>query len=150
MRPDRIIVGECRGGETLDMLQAMNTGHDGSLTTIHANSPADGIRRLEVMSMEAEGIDLPSRVLREQIASAVDVLIQVSRFPNGARRVASICEVVGLDEESGNVIVEEVYRIRRHKKLGRLTETKLAFTGYVPTFIDDLLRTGIASIEKLF
>jgi Flp pilus assembly CpaF family ATPase len=150
MRPDRIIVGECRGGETLDMLQAMNTGHDGSLTTIHANSPADGIRRLEVMSMEAEGIDLPSRVLREQISSAVDVLIQVSRFPNGARRVASICEVVGLDEENGNVIVEEVYRIRRHKKQGRLTETKLAFTGYVPTFIDELLRTGIATIDKLF
>lgn len=150
MRPDRIIVGECRGGETLDMLQAMNTGHDGSLTTIHANTPADAVRRLEVMSMEAEGIDLPSRVLREQISSAVDVLIQVSRFPNGSRRVASICEVVGLDEENGNVIVEEVYHIRRHKKSGRLTETKLAFTGYVPTFIDDLLRTGIATIEKLF
>ena len=150
MRPDRIIVGECRGGETLDMLQAMNTGHDGSLTTIHANSPADAIRRLEVMSMEAEGIDLPSRVLREQISSAVDVLIQVSRFPNGARRVASICEVVGLDEEDGNVLVEEVYQIRRHKKKGRLPETKLAFTGYVPTFTDDLLRTGVATIETLF
>jgi Flp pilus assembly CpaF family ATPase/pSer/pThr/pTyr-binding forkhead associated (FHA) protein len=150
MRPDRIIVGECRGGETLDMLQAMNTGHDGSLTTIHANTPADAVRRLEVMSMEAEGIDLPSRVLREQIASAVDVLIQVSRFPGGARRVASICEVVGLDEENGNVIVEEIYQIRRHKKKGRLPETKLAFTGYVPTFIDDLLRTGVATIETLF
>jgi len=150
MRPDRIIVGECRGGETLDMLQAMNTGHDGSLTTIHANSPADGIRRLEVMSMEAEGIDLPSRVLREQIASAIDVLIQVSRFPNGARRVASICEVVGLDEEDGNVIIEEIYQIRRHKKKGRLPETKLAFTGYVPTFVDELLRTGVATIETLF
>lgn len=150
MRPDRIIVGECRGGETLDMLQAMNTGHDGSLTTIHANSPADAVRRLEVMSMEAEGIDLPSRVLREQISSAVDLLIQISRFPNGARRVTSICEVVGLDEENGNVIVEEIYQIRRHKKKGRLPETKLAFTGYVPTFIDDLLRTGIATIETLF
>jgi pilus assembly protein CpaF len=88
--------------------------------------------------------------LREQISSAVDVLIQVSRFPNGARRVSSICEVVGLDEENGNVIVEEVYQIRRHIKKGRLPETKLAFTGYVPTFIDDLLRTGIATIEKLF
>jgi pilus assembly protein CpaF len=150
MRPDRIIVGECRGGETLDMLQAMNTGHDGSLTTIHANSPSDAIRRLEVMSMEAEGIDLPSRVLREQISSAVDVLIQVSRFANGNRRVASICEVVGLDEDDDSVIVEEIYQIRRHKKKGRLPETKLAFTGYVPTFVDDLLRTGIATIETLF
>ena len=100
--------------------------------------------------MEAEGINLPSRVLREQIASAVDVLIHVARFPNGTRRVSSICEVVGLDEETGNVIVEEVYMIRRHKKKGRLPETKLAFTGYVPSFIDDLLRTGIATIEKLF
>ncbi len=150
MRPDRILVGECRGGETLDMLQAMNTGHDGSLTTIHANSPADGIRRLEVMAMEAEGIDLPSRVLRELISSAVDVVIQVTRFPSGARRVSAICEVVGLDEESGAIIVEEVYRIRKHKKQGRLTETKLGFTGYVPTFIDDLLRTGVATIDALF
>jgi Flp pilus assembly CpaF family ATPase len=150
MRPDRILVGECRGGETLDMLQAMNTGHDGSLTTIHANSPADGIRRLEVMAMEAEGIDLPSRVLRELISSAIDVVIHIARFPNGSRRVSSICEVVGLDEETGTVIVEEVYRIRKHKKQGRLTETKLAFTGYVPTFIDDLLRTGIATIDTLF
>ena len=149
MRPDRIIVGECRGGETLDMLQAMNTGHDGSLTTIHANSPADGIRRLEVMAMEAEGIDLPSRVLRELISSAVDVVIHVARFPNGRRRVSAICEVVGLDEETGAVIVEEVYRIRRHKKQGRLTETKLAFTGYVPTFIDEILGTGIATIDAL-
>ncbi len=150
MRPDRILVGECRGGETLDMLQAMNTGHDGSLTTIHANSPADGIRRLEVMAMEAEGIDLPSRVLRELIASAVDVVIHVARFPNGTRRVSSICEVGNLDEETGSIIVEEIYRIRRHKKQGRLTETKLAFSGYVPTFIDDLLRTGIATMETLF
>jgi pilus assembly protein CpaF len=150
MRPDRIIVGECRGGETLDMLQAMNTGHDGSLTTIHANSPADGIRRLEVMAMEAEGIDLPSRVLRELISSAVDVVIQVSRFSNGLRRVSAICEVVGLDEESGNVVVEDIYQIRRHKKKGRLTETKLGFTGYVPTFTDELLRTGTATIETLF
>lgn len=150
MRPDRIIVGECRGGETLDMLQAMNTGHDGSLTTIHANSPADGIRRLEVMAMEAEGIDLPSRVLRELISSAVDVVVQVSRFSSGMRRVSAICEVTGLDEESGNVVVEDIYRIRRHKKKGRLTETKLGFTGYVPGFIDELLRTGVATMETLF
>jgi pilus assembly protein CpaF len=145
MRPDRILVGECRGGETLDMLQAMNTGHDGSLTTIHANSPADGIRRLEVMAMEAEGIDLPSRVLRELISSAVDVVVQVSRFSDGGRGVSSICEVVGLDEETGTVIVEEIYKLSGNKKQGNLV-----FTGYVPTFIDDLLRLKIATIEKLF
>ena len=100
--------------------------------------------------MEAEGIDLPSRVLRELISSAVDVVVQVSRFSNGMRRVSAICEVVALDEESGNVIVEDIYRIRRHKKKGRLTETKLGFTGYVPGFVDELLRTGIATIDTLF
>lgn len=145
MRPDRILVGECRGGETLDMLQAMNTGHDGSLTTIHANSPADGIRRLEVMAMEAEGIDLPSRVLRELISSAVDVVVQVSRFSDGGRGVSSICEVVGLDEETGTVIVEEIYKLSGNKQQGNLV-----FTGYVPTFIDDLLDLKIATIDMLF
>jgi pilus assembly protein CpaF len=150
MRPDRIIVGECRGGETLDMLQAMNTGHDGSLTTIHANSPPDAIRRLEVMAMEAEGIELPSRAVREQIASAVDMVIQVSRFPSGARRITSVSEVVGLDEEDGTVILEEIFRLRRHKKKGWLSQNKLAFTGYVPTFIDELLQTGVVSVEALF
>jgi pilus assembly protein CpaF len=150
MRPDRIIVGECRGGEALDMLQAMNTGHDGSLTTIHANSPPDAVRRLEVMAMEAEGIELPSRAIREQIASAVDLIIQISRFPSGARRVTSISEVVGLDDEDGTVLIEEVFRLRRHKKKGRLAQNRLAFTGYVPTFIDDLLATGVVSIDSLF
>lgn len=145
MRPDRILVGECRGGETLDMLQAMNTGHDGSLTTIHANSPADGIRRLEVMAMEAEGIDLPSRVLRELISSAVDVVVQVSRFSDGGRGVSSICEVVGLDEETGTVIVEEIYKLSGNRKQGNLV-----FTGYVPTFVDELLRLNIATIDMLF
>jgi pilus assembly protein CpaF len=150
MRPDRIIVGECRGGEALDMLQAMNTGHDGSLTTIHANTPPDAVRRLEVMAMEAEGIDLPSRALREQISSAVDLLVQVERLSTGRRAVTSICEVVSLDEEDGTVILEEIYKIRRHKKKGRLAQTKLAFTGFVPTFIDELLQTGIVTIESLF
>ena len=145
MRPDRILVGECRGGETLDMLQAMNTGHDGSLTTIHANSPADGIRRLEVMAMEAEGIDLPSRVLRELIASAVDVVVQVSRLSDGRRGVSSICEVVGLDDETGTVIVEEIYKLSGNKKQGNLV-----FSGYVPTFIDELLQLKIATIDMLF
>src|SRR5690606_19981157 len=92
MRPDRIVVGECRGGEALDMLQAMNTGHDGSLTTGHANSPADFLSRLEVMVMMA-GVDLPSRAIREQIASAVDILVQQSRLADGTRKVTHIMEV---------------------------------------------------------
>jgi Flp pilus assembly CpaF family ATPase len=150
MRPDRIIVGECRGGEALDMLQAMNTGHDGSLTTIHANSPWDALRRLEVMSMEAEGIDLPSRALREQIGSAVDVLIQVMRFSNGARRVTSICEVVGIDDDDNQVVIEEVFTLRRRKERVGLSGGRLAFTGYVPAFIDELLETGKVTLDTLF
>src|SRR5207253_10663780 len=96
MRPDRIIVGEVRGGEALDMLQAMNTGHDGSLTTIHANSARDAFSRLETMVLMA-GIDLPSRAIREQIASAIHVLVQVRRFEDGIRRIDSIAEITGLE-----------------------------------------------------
>jgi pilus assembly protein CpaF len=100
MRPDRIIVGECRGGEALDMLQAMNTGHEGSMTTLHANSARDALARIETMVMMA-GFDLPMRAIREQISSAVDVIVQVSRLRDGSRRLVSICEVVGME---GDVI----------------------------------------------
>ncbi|HUY55258.1 MAG TPA: CpaF family protein [Candidatus Nanopelagicaceae bacterium] len=96
MRPDRIVVGECRGGEALDMLQAMNTGHDGSLTTVHANSPADALSRLETMVLMA-GTDLPSRAIREQIAAAVDIIVQQARLRDGTRRVTAISEVTGFD-----------------------------------------------------
>ncbi|EQD28963.1 type II secretion system protein E, partial [mine drainage metagenome] len=96
MRPDRIVVGECRGGEALDMLQAMNTGHDGSLTTVHANSPADALSRLETMVLMA-GTDLPSRAIREQIAAAVDIIVQQARLRDGTRRVIAISEVIGFD-----------------------------------------------------
>lgn len=149
MRPDRIIVGECRGGEALDMLQAMNTGHDGSLTTLHANTPWDALRRLEVMSMEAEGIELPSRALREQIGSAVDVIIQVCRFSDGMRRVTSICEVVGIDDDDNQVILEEIFSIRRRRDESRSAGT-LEFTGFVPSFLDQLLDTGRVTLDTLF
>ncbi|MGN0891303.1 MAG: CpaF family protein, partial [Candidatus Spyradenecus sp.] len=96
MRPDRIIVGECRGGESLDMLQAMNTGHDGSLTTVHANSPRDVISRLETMVLMS-GVELPSRAIREQIASAVDLVVQESRLADGSRRIVSVTEVMGME-----------------------------------------------------
>ena len=101
MRPDRIVVGEVRGGEALDMLQAMNTGHDGSLTTAHANSPRDLLSRLETMVLMS-GMDLPVRAIREQIASAVDVIIQQSRMMDGTRKITEICEVTGME---GDVIV---------------------------------------------
>ncbi|OGS33914.1 MAG: hypothetical protein A2293_02415 [Elusimicrobia bacterium RIFOXYB2_FULL_49_7] len=107
MRPDRIVVGECRGGEALDMLQAMNTGHDGSLTTGHANSPADMVRRLETMVL-LSGVDLPVKAIREQIVSAVDVIVQQARLPGGARKIVSLSEVKGMEGES--VIVKERFR----------------------------------------
>src|ERR1700759_3249054 len=96
MRPDRIIIGEVRDAAALDMLQAMNTGHDGSLTTLHANTPRDALSRLESMVLRA-GMDLPARAIRDQIPSAVDLIIQISRFKDGSRRVINITEVVGME-----------------------------------------------------
>ncbi len=107
MRPDRIVVGECRGGEALDMLQAMNTGHDGSLTTLHANSPRDALSRLETMTMMS-GLDLPLKVIRQQIASAVDLIVQQSRLKDGSRKVTSITEVAGMEGET--VVMTDIFK----------------------------------------
>jgi len=111
MRPDRIVVGECRGGEALDMLQAMNTGHDGSLTTVHANSPADALSRLETMVLMA-GTDLPSRAIREQIAAAVDIIVQQARLRDGSRRVIAISEVCGFDGD--RVQLKDIFLYNQH------------------------------------
>jgi pilus assembly protein CpaF len=110
MRPDRIIVGEVRSAEALDMLQAMNTGHEGSLTTVHANSPRDALARLETMILMA-GTNLPNRAMREQISSALDVIVQVSRLSDGTRRITSVVEVTGMEEAV--IAVQEIYRFRR-------------------------------------
>jgi pilus assembly protein CpaF len=107
MRPDRIIVGEVRGGEALDMLQAMNTGHDGSLTTLHANTPRDAISRLETMSLMA-GIELPIRVLREQITSAIDLIVHVSRLRDGSRKITQITELAG--KEGDTIILTDIFK----------------------------------------
>lgn len=147
MRPDRVIVGECRGGETLDMLQAMNTGHEGSMTTIHANSPIAALLRLETMSLQAEHIDLPSRVVREQIVSAVNLIVQIERVAHRYRRVTSICEVVGLDED-GSILIEEIYGYRHRRVGGGIRTSRLTFTGYVPSFFDTLAAAG-ASVRCL-
>ena len=106
MRPDRIIVGEVRSGETLDMLQAMNTGHDGSLTTVHANSTRDVVSRIETMVMMA-GMDLPARAIREQISSAIDLIVHQSRFRDGSRKVVNISEVVGMEGEV--VTIQDIF-----------------------------------------
>lgn len=107
MRPDRIIIGECRGGEALDMLQAMNTGHDGSLTTLHANSPRDALSRLETMTLMS-GVELPLKVIREQIASAMDVIVQQSRMRDGSRKVTAITEVAGM--EGDTIVLTDVFK----------------------------------------
>jgi pilus assembly protein CpaF len=107
MRPDRIVVGECRGGEALDMLQAMNTGHDGSLTTLHANTPRDALSRLETMVLMS-GMDLPLKVVRQQISSAVDLIIQQTRLKDGSRKVTAITEVVGMEGEV--VVLTDIFK----------------------------------------
>ncbi len=140
MRPDRIIVGECRGGEALDMLQAMNTGHDGSLTTAHANSPRDCISRIEVMVMMA-GLDLPVLAIREQISSAVQIIIQQTRFSCGSRKVTSICEVAGI--ENGIVQLAEIFKFNQtgRDEKGKVVGEYVA-TGLVPKICEDLRRNG--------
>ena len=134
MRPERIIVGECRGGETLDMLQAMNTGHDGSMTTIHANTPRDSISRLETMCLMG-GLDLPVRAIREQVASAIQLVVQQSRLKDGSRKVTQITEVVGLE---GDVVVMQdifVFAQTGMDEHGRIIGT-LRPTGVRPKFIE--------------
>ncbi|GMV92583.1 MAG: hypothetical protein AMXMBFR82_23610 [Candidatus Hydrogenedentota bacterium] len=145
MRPDRVIVGECRGAEALDMLQAMNTGHDGSMTTGHANTPADMMRRLETMVLLAA--DMPIRAIREQIASAIDLVIQYTRFGDGTRKVTKIAEIVGIDPESGEIVVEDIFSYSYTE--GR-SEGLLCHTGYVPSFFNELMRKGGVSLDVLF
>ena len=143
MRPDRILVGECRGGEALDMLQAMNTGHDGSMTTTHSNSPREAIARLETLVMMS-GLDLPSRAIREQISQSVHVVLQQARLSDGSRKITSIAEVTGIDPDSGEVIVSEIFRFERTgtgkggKVLGEFRAT-----GFLPSFLDEFIKRGL-------
>ena len=148
MRPDRIIVGECRGGEALDMLQAMNTGHDGSLTTVHANSPRDVISRLETMVLMS-GMDLPSRAIREQIASAVDIIIHESRMSDGSRKVTAITEVTGL--EGSQIVMQDIFAFEQTgvDSHGRILGS-MKPTGAVPTWIDQVKSRGISVDMRMF
>jgi pilus assembly protein CpaF len=138
MRPNRIIVGECRGPEALDMLQAMNTGHEGSLTTVHSNSPRDALRRLETMVLMS-GHDLPVRVIREQLASAIDVIIQLERLPNGKRIVSAVTEVQGLEGET--VLLQDVFTVQNGS---------LGATGLRPRFLDRLRDANVEVPARLF
>ena len=148
MRPDRIIVGECRGGEALDMLQAMNTGHDGSLTTVHANAPRDVVSRLETMVMMS-GLDLPSRAIREQIASAVDLVVHESRLSDGSRKVVAISEIVGL--EGTQITMQDLFTFTQTglDANGRVVG-RFAPTGAVPTFFGEFAPRGIPLDVAIF
>lgn len=141
MRPERIIIGECRGGETLDMLQAMNTGHDGSLTTIHANNPRDGVARLETMVMMS-GFELPIKAIRQQISSAVNLIIQANRLQGGPRRVTHITEITGMEQDT--VVMQDIYRFIQDG----IDEEGRAFghfecTGVRPSFMHRLESAGV-------
>jgi pilus assembly protein CpaF len=148
MRPDRIIVGEVRGEEALDMLQAMNTGHDGSLTTIHANTPRDGVSRLEVM-VGMGNANMSVRAIRQQVASAVDLFVQVARFSDGTRRITHMTECIGMEGEQ--VTLQDIFVF---EKLG-LTETgrvkgRFRATGVRPKFCDRLAASGQHILPTIF
>ena len=148
MRPDRIVVGECRGGETLDMLQAMNTGHDGSLTTLHANSPRDAISRMETMVLMA-GMDLPLKVVRQQISSAVDLIIQQTRLKDGSRKVTAITEVVGM--EGDVVVLTDIFKFEQTGigQNGKIMG-ELKATGIRPIFTPRLEAAGFKLGAEVF
>ncbi len=148
MRPDRIVVGECRGGEALDMLQAMNTGHDGSLTTVHANTPRDALSRIEIMVLMA-GVDMPLAAIREQIAAGVHLIVQQARFACGSRKVTHISEVTGI--ESGTIQLQDLFVFRQHGygADGRV-QGEFVATGSIPEFYEALAQRGVATDLSIF
>ncbi|GAB6166723.1 CpaF family protein [Thermostilla marina] len=148
MRPERIIIGECRGPETLDMLQAMNTGHEGSMTTLHANSPRDAVARMETMIMMA-GFELPIKAMRTQIASAVDLIIQANRLQGGVRRITHITEVVGMEQDT--VVMQDIFKYEQKgiDESGRAYGQFVAM-GIRPTFMPRLEARGIRLPSNIF
>jgi pilus assembly protein CpaF len=148
MRPDRIIVGEVRGGEAFDMLQAMNTGHEGSISTVHANSPRDGLARIENMVLMA-GMDLPMRAIREQLASAIHLIIQVARFPDGTRKVTHISEVTGMEGQM--ITMQDIFKFEQRgidqdkRVLGQLVPT-----GIRPSFYEMFELAGVEVPSEIF
>jgi pilus assembly protein CpaF len=148
MRPDRIVVGECRGGEALDMLQAMNTGHDGSLTTLHANNPSDAMLRLETLVLMA-GMDLPVSAIRQQIASAVNIVVQQTRFPCGTRKVTRISEITGI--ENGNVCLQDIFMFKQrgYDQAGKINGDSVP-TGTIPHFYEEMRERRIPVNTDIF
>ena len=147
MRPDRIVVGEVRGGEALDMLQAMNTGHDGSLTTAHSNSPRDTLRRLETMVLMA-GMDLPLRAIREQIASAINLIIHVQRLRDGSRKVVQVSEVTGM--EGDTILLQDIFLFKETGMRDGRVQGRLEPTGVRPKFAERLQERGFELAPEIF
>jgi pilus assembly protein CpaF len=148
MRPDRVIVGECRSGEALDMLQAMNTGHDGSLTTLHANNPRDAIARLETLVMMS-GVSMPLKAIREQIASAVHLIVQQTRMSDGSRKVTYITEVTGIQGEIVSLQDIFIYKQEGFDKKRKIIG-KFVPTGFIPKFVEDMEAKGVKIPRTLF
>ncbi len=151
MRPDRIVVGEVRGGEALDMLQAMNTGHDGSMTTVHANTPRDSLSRLETQVLMG-GVELPAKAIRQQIASAINIVVQLNRLRDGSRRITAISEVVGM--EGDTITMQDIFLMKSEgtDQQGNL-KNEMELTGVRPQILDRLFDMGLAvppEISRLF
>ena len=149
MRPDRLVVGECRGGEALDMLQAMNTGHDGSITTVHSNGPRDTLARLETLVLMA-GFDLPVRAIREQISSAVDLIVHLTRLKDGTRRITHITEVQGM--EGDKITLQDIFLFDYSMGVGEDGKFRghLKATGVRPKFAEKLQDHGIKLGAEVF
>ena len=147
MRPDRIIVGECRGGEALDMLQAMNTGHDGSMTTVHSNGPRDAIRRIEVMTIMA-GTDLPLKAIREQVASSIELIIHLERMKDGTRKVVQVSELQGLEGET--LVLQDIFMFKQSAIKDGQVIGNIKATGLRPKFINKLSAYGVDVPDHVF
>lgn len=147
MRPDRILVGECRSGEALDMLQAMNTGHDGSMTTIHSNSPRDALRRIETMVMMA-GMDLPLKAIREQVASSIELVVHEERMKDGTRKIVQVSEVQGM--ESDTIVMQDIFVYQHLGIKNGIVQGVLKPTGLRPHFLHKLIANGIEIPESVF
>ncbi len=147
MRPDRIVVGECRGGEALDMLQAMNTGHDGSMTTVHANSPRDTLRRVETMVLMA-GMDLPLKAIREQVASSIELVIHMDRLKDGTRRVTQVAEVQGM--EGDTIVMQDIFVFHQTGIRNGVVQGSLKPTGLRPKFLEKLIANSIEIADNTF
>jgi len=147
MRPDRIVVGECRGGEALDMLQAMNTGHDGSMTTVHSNSPRDALRRIETMVLMA-GMELPLKAIREQVASSIELIVYMARMKDGTRKVTRVSEVQGM--ESDTIVMQDIFVFRQTGIEDGIVQGKLESTGLRPRFLEKLRANSIEVPASIF